>query len=332
MRLPIYQHPSLTVLVDDSEAFLARLQFELGAGVTSKAFSDPRRALDWLRGQHAAGQREQLLSASVCDSACMHQHCSVTLDVDRIFRIGFRPQRFMLPSVLVVDYRMAKMNGIAFCEALAELPCKKILLADAADERAALDAFNRGLIDRAIRKSDDDALDQLTCAIAALQQQYFAELSDTLRALLMLHSFSFIGDPAVARLVRELSLAYGIVEHYLYPHPTGLLLCDAAGRARLMVIETGHGMDAHHEVARDSGAPSSLLEAIDARCIIPFFRNGDGMYAETVGERWYRYCAPAQVCLGSQPYFWALFDLGAHELPEPAAPFARFQAGHRGAA
>ena len=332
MRLPIYQHPSLTVLVDDSEAFLARLQFELGAAVVTKAFSDPRKALGWLRHQAASTPREQLLSASVCEAACMHRHCSVTFDVDRIFRIGFRPQRFMLPSVLVVDYRMATMNGVEFCAALADLPCKKILLVDAGDERAVLDAFNRGLIDRVVGKGDDDALGQLTDAIAALQQQYFAELSDALRALLVLNSFSFLGDPAIASLVRAVSREHGIVEHYLYPQPSGLLLFDAAGRATLMAIETAHGMDVHHEVARDSGAPRALLEAIDARCIIPFFRDGDGMYADTVGERWYRYCEPAQVCNGAQPYYWALFDLGANELPEPAAPFARFQAGFGGAA
>jgi CheY-like chemotaxis protein len=332
MRLPIYQHPSLTVLVDDSEAFLARLQFKLGAAVVSKAFSDPRKALGWLRRQEASTPREQLLSASVCEAACMYPHCSVTLDVDRIFRIGFRPQRFMLPSVLVVDYRMAKMNGVEFCAALADLPCKKILLVDAGDEIAVLDAFNRGLIDRAVRKGADDTLRQLTEAIASLQQQYFGELSDALRALLVLHSFSFLGDPAVASLLREVSGEHGIVEHYLYPQPSGLLLFDAAGRAKLMVIETAHGMDVHHEVARDNGAPRSLLAAIDARCIIPFFRDGDGMYADTVGERWYRYCAPAQICDGAQPYYWALFDLGASELPEPAAPFARFQASFRGAA
>lgn len=332
MRLPIYQHPSLTVLVDDSEAFLARLQFELGAAVVSKAFSDPRKALGWLRRQDASAPRDQLLSASVCEAVAMHSQCSVTLDLDRIFRIGFRPQRFMLPSVLVVGYGMATMNGVEFCAALADLPCKKILLVGAGDEGAVLDAFNRGLIDRVVRKGDDDALHQLTDAIEDLQQRYFSELSDALRALLVLHSFSFLGDPAVASLLREVSREHGIVEHYLYPQPSGLLLFDAAGRARLMVIETAHGMDVHHEVARDNGAPRALLEAIDARCIIPFFRDGDGMYADSVGERWYRYCAPAQVCNGAQPYYWALFDLGASELPEPAAPFARFQAGFRGAA
>jgi CheY-like chemotaxis protein len=332
MPLPIYQHPSLTVLVDDSAAFLARLKCELGEACTTKAFTNPHQALVWLRARHAAAPREQLLSASACAGTSAHQHCDVTIDVARIFRIGFRPERFMLSSVLVVDYRMQGMNGIEFCAALADLPCKKILLIGAGDELAALDAFNRGLIDRAIRKHTGDASGQLGRAIASLQQQYFSELSNALRAPLALHSFAFIGDPAVAQLVREISAEHAIVEHYLYAQPSGLLLYDADGRARLLVIETGAGMDAHHEVARDSGAPASLLEAIEARCIIPFFRHGDGMYADTVGERWYRYCEPARVCNGGQPYFWALFDLGAHELPQPAAPFSLFQAAHRGAA
>jgi CheY-like chemotaxis protein len=328
MQLPIYQHPSLTVLIVESAALLFRLQCELGAAVTSKAFIDPLGALSWLQGQYAAAPHEPLMAASVCGDAGMHQRCSVTLDVERIFRIGFQPQRFMRPSVLVVDSGMENMNGVEFCAALADLPCKKILLTGDSDERTTLDAFNRGLIDCAIRKSDADAFDQLARAIAALQKQYFTELSENFRALLALHSFSFVCDPAVARLVGEVSAKYGIVEHYLYPQPNGLLLYDAAGRARLMVIETSHGMDTHHEVARDSGAPPALLKAIEERCVIPFFRNGDGMYSDAVGEHWYRYCEPARTCIGDQNYFWAVFDLDADELPEPAAPFARFQAAH----
>jgi hypothetical protein len=128
----------------------------------------------------------------------------------------------------------------------------------------------------------------------------------------------------VARLVSAVIGEHRIVEHYLYPRSSGTLLVDAAGRARLLVIETAAGMEAHHEVARDSGAPPSLLAALEARCIVPFFRGGDGMYDAGVGERWYRHCQPANICSGAQTYYWALFELDAHELPEPAAPFARF--------
>lgn len=325
MPIPMYQHPSLTVLVNDSQAYLASLQFELGASAASKRFDDPHKALAWLRSQHAAAPRQQLVSASACGGACTHQHC-VALDVDRIHRFGFSPERFMLPSVLVVDHRMAAMNGIEFCAALAGLPCKKILLIRAGDESAALEAFNRGLIDRAISKDGGNLPGDLRRAIAELQDQYFGELSEPLRAPLALHGFDFLGDPTMARLVSEVLRQHGIVEHYLYSQPSGLLLYDAEGRARLMVIETAAGMDAHGEVARDSGAPPSLLAALEARCVVPLFRGGDGMYGEHVGERWHRSCQPARICHGEQPYYWALFDLEAHELPEPVAPFSRLRA------
>ncbi|MDL2354781.1 MAG: hypothetical protein QFF03_05955 [Pseudomonadota bacterium] len=327
LSLPIFQHPSLTVLVGADPAFLALLQSTLGDSVTSEALADPHSARAWLQ-QHVAATTEAPLLAP---HACIDQLFSVALDLGRIVRRAFEPQRFMLPSVLVVDYWAGAIDGIDWCASLAGLPCKKILLCGAGDGATALDAFNRGLIDRAIRKSDSDALDQLGQAIAALQQQYFADLSASFGAMAAaLHGFGFLADPAVAGLVRELSRTHGFVEHYLYPQPGGLLLFDAVGRATLMVIETDQGMDAHHEVARDSGAPAALLEAIAARCIVPFFRRGDRMYdAATVGERWYRDCAPAQLCVGAQTYFWALFDLGAEDLPQPAAPFARFRERRR---
>ncbi|MDB5917653.1 MAG: hypothetical protein JWR40_1887 [Massilia sp.] len=331
MPLPLYQHPSLAVLVGASEAFLARLQCELGDTATSKALTDPHSALTWMQANDAATRPEPMVSAG----ACVDQLFSVALDIGRIFRLAFQPGRFMLASVLVVEFWTGATNGIDLCAKLSGLPCKKILLCGAGDDGAALDAFNRGLIDRTIRKSDSDALDQLAQAIATLQQQYFADLSAALGAALAVtaHGLSFLADQAVAGLVRELSLARGFVEHYVYPQPGGLLLFDAAGRATLMVIETNQGMDTHHEVARDSGAPPSFLKAIEARCVVPFFRHGDGMYdAGTVGERWYRDCAPAQVCKGEQDYFWALFEINADELPQAAAPYARFRADRCGAA
>lgn len=259
MRLPIFQHPCLTVLVGGGEPFAAG---------DAKAFGDPLAALDWLKRQAGIG-------------------------------------RDLAPAVVVVEQGLAGMTGVDFCAALDGQPCKKILLTGAGGERAAIDAFNRGLIDRAIRRDDDDGLAR---AIAALRLEYFLEVSDTIIAPAALGEYSFLADAAVARLVREVSAQHGIVEHYLHAAPAGLMLIDAAGAARLMVIESADSMQAHHEVARDSGAPQSLLDALDARCIVPWFRNGDGMYDESVGERWYRCCEPARMCPGAQPYYWALFE------------------------
>lgn len=323
MPLPIYHHPSLTVLIDDSDSFLKSLSFQLDPALASKAFHDTRTAIDWL-DHHSGAARERTLAASYDTYPNSHEQCNVAFDIEHIHRISFQRQRFMTPSVLVVDYSMPQMNGVQVCEALRHLPCKKILFTGVADEKVAVDAFNRGLIDRYIKKSDDDALDKLEAEIIALQREYFSARSDPLRDMLTLHNYAFVDDPAFGELVERLVKELGIVEHYVYSSPAGILMYDSEGQAQLMVVETEASMNSHYEVASDNEAPQSLLEALRERCIIPWFREGDGMYSDDFANAWHKYIAPAQLCRGAQNFYWALFRLEPGELAEPATSFAQY--------
>ena len=322
MPLPIYHHPSLTVLIDDSDTFLRSLAFQLDPTLASKAFHDTRSALDWLAAQsrtHSAS-----LAPAYDTYPAAQPSCNVAFDVDQIHRISFQRQRFLTPSVLVVDYSMPQMNGVELCEAVRHLPLKKILFTGVADEKVAVDAFNRGLIDRYIKKSDGDALDRLETEIVALQKEFFAARSAPLRDLLALHDYCFVSDPAFSALVKEIVEREGIVEHYVYPEPAGILMYDSAGRAQLLVVETEASMKAHYEVACDNDAPGALLEALRERVIIPWFRDGDGMYSNEYARTWHKYTAPARLCRGARDYYWALFPLEPGELGEPALSFADY--------
>lgn len=324
MHLPVYSHPTLTVLVDDSDSFLRSLSFQLDPMLASQTFHDTTTALQWLRQGPPSGCVPLHVNFDMHNLPA--DQCNVALDLERIYRIGEQRQRFATPSVLVVDYSMPQMNGLEFCAAVEHLPCKKILFTGAADEKIAVSAFNRGLIDRYIKKSDDHALDILELEIAALQRDYFDTQSETLRELVLLHNYNFLGDPALARLVRELSARMGFVEHYIFPNPTGILFLDKHGKASLMMIETEQGMYAQYEIARDSDAPPSLMDALLERRVLPFFSDpdGDGMYSRRVGENWHRYCAAPQICQGRETYYWALFDLPAHYFDQRPYSYAEF--------
>ncbi len=325
MPLPIYHHPSLTVLIDDSDSFLKSLSFQLDPALASKSFHDTSSAIAWLTGYDGRDEaHESKLCATYDTYPNSHEQCNIAFDIDQIHRISFERQRFVTPSVLVVDYSMPQMNGVQLCEALAHLPCKKILFTGVADEKVAVDAFNRGLIDRYIKKSDDDALDKLEAEIVALQREYFAARSDPLRELLALHNYSFVSDHAFTQLVKGILKEQRIVEHYVFSNPAGILMYDCDGQAQLMVVETEASMTSHYEVACDNEAPQSLLVALRERCIIPWFREGDGMYSADFAAGWHKYIAPAQVCKGAQKYYWALFKVAPGELAEPASSFSDY--------
>jgi CheY-like chemotaxis protein len=324
MRLPILSHPTTAVLVDDSDSFLKSLSFQLDPLLPSKTFHDTSAALDWFA---RSTRRDDLPLQVNFDSLNQTpDQPNVAVDMRRIHRICEQPLRFTIPSVLVVDYSMPQMNGIEFCQALQHLPTKKILFTGAADEKIAVDAFNRGLIDRYIKKSDDDALDRLEVEIGNMQRAFFLDHAQTLADMLALHDFSFLRCQAMAAVVQDLYRRHGFVEHYLYPGPAGILFFDRYGRAKLMVIETEQGMCAQYEVARDNEAPHSLLLALSERRVLPFFPPtvGDGMYSTEAGDEWHRHCRPPQVCQGREKYYWALFDFPLHYLAAPPAPFEQY--------
>lgn len=316
MTLPIYAHPTLTVLVDERSSFLQELPQQPHA---RKIFHRADEAMAWLlhspRHARAPVRVNHDLPA-----------CSATVDVEGIFRISSQPGRFAVPSVVVVDFFMPHMNGLDFCRALQYLPCKKILLAGPAEERLAMEAMNDGLIDRYVRKQDAGAQHELERQIAQMQQAWFLDQERVAHDLLSMHEYSFLQCRRVADVVRQLYQRHGFVEHYVFSQPNGILLIDRAGVAQLMVVETEAGMQAQYEIARDSGAPRTLLQALEQRQVLPFFDHtgGDGMYDKAVGGSWQRYCREPQVCHGDETYYWALFELPPNYLREQPYTHARY--------
>ncbi|CAG9176897.1 two-component system response regulator [Cupriavidus respiraculi] len=323
-NLSVFHHPILTVLVDDSKSFIDSLAFQMDPSRAVISFTDPREALQWIREAYTTRFTGFLpVRVTHDDLTFLTERRTVQLDIDRIFRQVHDLTRFLQPAVIVVDYSMPQMNGLEFCQALEGLPCKTILLTGTADEGIAVQGFNHGLIDRYVKKHDSNMVARLDQEIDALQQQYFATLSRTLRDLLTRHSFSFLSDPVLGDRVRQLAARYGFVEYYLYPNPAGILLVTARGQTTLMVIETRASLATQVESAEAYDAPVALIEGLREARIVPFFWPGNGMYTPACID-WEQYCLPAEVCVGREEFFYALFDLPRHLLEEPVVSFQTF--------
>ena len=329
--LSVYQYPTLTVLIDDSQSFLDSLSFQLNPHLACRAFQDTQVALNWLRQEHLHSTKNESepIRVGYDEQADAFELRSASINLDQIYNRVMNQQRFDTPSVLVIDYAMPQMNGVEFCHAIEGIPCKKILLTGHADEKIAIDAFNHKLIDRFIKKNDPDAMSLLEAEIIQLQKDFFVEQTSTLKDLLSRHSYAFLTDQAIGALVEELCNRYRFVEYYLFPHPTGILFFDMQGKATLMVIETKASLITQLEVAQENGAPPELLTALREFRLVPFFSDTYGMYQEAVGNDWLSYCLPPQICQGRQDYYWALFDLPPHYLQAPVYSYAEFLGASR---
>lgn len=324
ITLPVYQHPTLVVLVDDSRSMIESIVFQMDPMIAVKTFQDAHEALGWLQAVHDVGQGKFLpIRVGYDQEIPSFERRTISLDVDGVYRIALDARRFYASAVVVVDYAMPQMSGLEFCAALKGLPCKKILFTGEGNEMVAVDAFNQGLIDRYLKKGESQVLDRLELEIAALQRAYFVERSGTLKDLLVTHVYSFLSDTVFAALVSELMLEHGFVEHYLFPHPTGVLFLDANGKATLMVVETKASLIAQLECAQDYAAPEELLTALRNEAVVPFFWKSGGMYTEQSLD-WKAHCKPAQTCIGHEDYFWALFDLPKTLLDGPVYPYKQF--------
>lgn len=247
----------------------------------------------------------------------------VKLDLHQIYRTVFDRNRFLFPAVIVVDYAMPNMNGIEFCEAIDDLPCKKILFSREASQDIAIDALKRGLIDHYLKKNERHSLDRLEVIIAELEIEFFQERSKALKELLVTNEHRFLFDESMYLVVEGLVVEHAYTEHYLFPDPPGLVLVDNEGKAKLLVVYSREGLMAHLQVVRHLDGPADLIEALVQEQVVPFFWKTGGAYTKEVTD-WREFCLPANLCAGDDDFFWAVFDVPAYYMTMPIYPYNQY--------
>jgi CheY-like chemotaxis protein len=301
---PFY-FPTTTVLVDDHEEYLDVVPLLLDPMLRVRTFSSPRAALSMLgNGSRPVPGGGWLYRWK--DRPSQSQEL-VALDVDSIHRVVYDPERFSEVSVVVVDQLMPEMDGIDFCRRLANPNIGKILLTGRADDATAIEAFNAGVIDRFIRKNDPLSMEKLQQAIMTLQRRYFERASAFVSETLALGNFRFLRDKAFQEVLDTLTATFQPVECYVHVNPTGLLLIDAWGIGRFLLVQTDDDLRAHYEIAADHGAPASLLAALRDGDSLPWFGSRDGFYHEKILHP-EAGLHPATAIRGEQWYYYALID------------------------
>jgi len=308
--VPSCYFPSTVFFIDDNKDFLQNFTLQLDERLVFKIFTSPYEALDAV---YNSQQQPDYLN-QLCLSRDNEHYKSwpttsqtVNLDLAAIHWEAYNPKRFNEVSVVVVDYAMPGMNGLEFCETLEDSPVKKILLTGRADEKTAIEAFNKGIIDRYVRKNDQDVTQLINESIYTLQRQYFQTMSDMIIKMLALNSPSCLQDKKFAEFMKTLAHKHGFTEFYLTENSGSFLLLEPNGKPWCLIVKTKEDMQRYCQVAKDNNAPDEVVKQLKDGKVLPCFWNLGPENNETITD-WTSCLRSVEKVEGNETYYYLLTD------------------------
>ncbi|HEY4373817.1 MAG TPA: response regulator [Burkholderiales bacterium] len=327
MNIALMSWPARVACIDDSPGFLQSIASRItsmGPNYTCDLFDEGRTAIEVLLEsipENNGGRTPEVFRDF--DAA----QGNFDLKLDDLHRISQKLDRFMTPAIVLVDYSMPDMDGLAVCAALRERAAQLILFTGQADESVGLAAFNDGLIDYFLPKGPD-AGKMLPKVLERSMRKYFQGQCKFAADLIRMNPGSVLNDSALEVLIEKVKAQGGFTEHYYVSNPEGFLLVRADGTASRLIIETDHSMRAHEEAAMDNGAPQSLIESLRQRRCVPYFWKSGGLYT-IASLDWKSYTLPAEMYTGGETFYWALTENLGKLDPTVIASYASLPASER---
>lgn len=233
----ICNFPTTVIFVDDDSKYLKLLLLDLDTShATFQPYGSSLQAAKYLKEYKSNPFTTRCLSTQGNGDP---DQCKVKLNLKAIHEEIYNPDRFHEISVVVVDYDMPGLNGLELCEQLKGRPFKRILLSGVADERIAVQAFNKGLIHQFVRKDAPNFAEEINRVIREAQESYFADLSTEIINYIIRHpsyTHSYLEDPAFNTFLNNICKTHHITEYYLTDAQGSFLLLDKNGKPSCLTI------------------------------------------------------------------------------------------------
>ncbi|TKC91110.1 response regulator [Trinickia terrae] len=258
VRQPVF-YPVSVVFLDDNPDFLNALRGLFPDGRTNRFFTKPQAALSFMSARH----HEQLRRMPSLGFSDFEQNGTTAIGQD----VLIDDSRFEEVAAIVVDYEMPEMNGIEFLSSINNVACTKILLTGIAGDSEAVDAFNSGLIDFYLKKSDPRMAEKLAAYLADAQTKHCVA-----RGHISLHSVgATYCDPTTVAVLNEIVTRERIAEYYWRPEQNAILMFDFAGNPSIFLAWGNADWLFQCDIVTDEGGPATLRQEMEARRIMPLF-------------------------------------------------------------
>lgn len=213
-------------------------------------------------------------------------------------------------SLVVCDYAMPRMDGIAFFERLADPHVRRVLLTALCDERFAVQAFNRNQIHQFVHKADPSGPAGLVALLAAQLRAFFrVRTAAAWAALAAGAGGEFLRHPGVGTLLDEVTRECGVRGFVFQPDPPGFILHCGPGDYRLLALGDEASLDRCARVVEEIDGPAALARALRARDVMPVGRGGRPIYETDADWRAAALAPNRHGERGDAILFWVLIPL-----------------------
>lgn len=304
-------HPTTVIFVDDSNNFLKNMTFQLDPRIPYKTYQKPKEALESLKQSKSLDTSFlKFIQKDSSNDLPESGKCAINYEFSTLYEEIYNPNRFQNVSVAVIDYAMPTMNGIELCRELQDTPIKKILLTGEADYEEAIKAFNEGIIDKFIYKSQKAAGEIVNETIFELQKTYFKEQSSPLIDALNADQSSCFQDPLYHSLFNTVFKETNASDAYLLEPSGSFLLMECNGSLTWLLVKSRDELQEYVAQAREYEAPQSVIESLERGHKIPYFTNFSD-YCDATNGAWEQYLHSASSWQGANKYFYCVIK----ELP-----------------
>jgi CheY-like chemotaxis protein len=168
-KIPFIYYQTKVLFIDDNKPFLDSIDGVLNDS-NNLYFNNTADAESFISSNNIFNLKKYLFESQLDIS---YDKKNINIDIGNIKNMCKDITRYNTISVVVVDYDLGKKNGLEFLESIKLDNVFKILLTGKADEKIAIDAFSKGLINSYIQKSAVGYMQKLITEINKGKIQFF---------------------------------------------------------------------------------------------------------------------------------------------------------------
>lgn len=262
---------SKVILVDDNKSFLDGLSFKLSENHSVDIYCNPFNAIDEIISNYNNSILNKATNFLVELEQEENDENYYAVDYSKITGLAEVSNKNQIISVVIVDYSMPLINGIEFCKKIAHIPVLKIMLTGHADFTFAVDAFNKGIIDRFLVKDTPLMIDEIKHGISLMQKRFFEKYSFPLLNCFSINKQALVTSTEYMTHLQEVMNQFNPIEFYILDVLGSYLIVAEDGTRYYFAVMLDYQLNEYIEIAKDLNADSDLINKMIKKTHAPVF-------------------------------------------------------------